>query len=121
MSTPHLWLFIVRVINLLPFVPVFRLLCIWILDLLWGQKVPIILQRSRLHLLVVDLHLICVVWINEERVQMGVFIILVINITGLVGSLRAPPSKSKTKHGISLLGISWRADFTLHLMSLLIK
>lgn len=51
-----------------PVVPVAGLLGIRILDLFGGQHVPVVLQRAGLHLLVVNPHLIGLVWVQDQRV-----------------------------------------------------
>ncbi len=57
-------------------VPVLRFLGFGVLDLLRGQEVPVLLQRARLHLLVVNLHLVRLIRIQDQCVQVSQFIIL---------------------------------------------
>lgn len=71
-----LWLLVVRVRNLLPVVPVLWFFGFWILNLFGRQEVPVILQISRFNLLIVDLHLISVVRVDNQCVQVTVLIIL---------------------------------------------
>ena len=46
------------------------------LDFLWLQEVPVGLQITTLHLLVVDLDNVSVVWLHDQGVQMAEYIIL---------------------------------------------
>lgn len=71
-----LWLLIVRVSNLLPVVPVLRLLGFWVLDSFGRQEVPVVLQTARLHFLIINLDLVRVVWVDNQRVQVAVLIVL---------------------------------------------
>lgn len=64
------------VVDLGPVVPVAGFLGIWVLDLLWGQHVPVVLQGAGLHLLIVDFHFVCLVGIQDECVQVGELVIL---------------------------------------------
>lgn len=72
----HLWLGVVSIINLGTIVPVLWLLGFGVLNFLWGQEVPVFLQTARFYLLVVNLHLIGLIWIQDECVQVGQLIIL---------------------------------------------
>lgn len=71
-----LWLLIVRVRNLLPVVPVLRLLGFWVLDSFGRQEVPVVLQTARLDFLVINLDFVRVVWLDNQRVQVAVLIVL---------------------------------------------
>lgn len=72
----HLRFGVVGVVDLGPVIPVAGFLCLWVFDLLWWQHVPVILQRARLHLFIVNSHLICLVWIQDQCVQVGQLIVL---------------------------------------------
>jgi len=74
--TTHLGLGVFGVVDLAVVVPVLGLLGLGVLDLLDGQEVPVLLQRAGLHLLVVNLHLIGLVGVQDQRVQMGQLVIL---------------------------------------------
>ncbi len=50
------------------------------LDFLWWQEVPVCLQVTTLYLLIINLHLVCVVWAHNQRVQMGEDVILKNNL-----------------------------------------
>ena len=64
------------VVHLLTVVPVLRLLGLWVLDLLGGQHVPVLLHAAGLHLLIVDLHFVRLVRVQDQRVQVGELVIL---------------------------------------------
>lgn len=64
------------VIDLGTVIPVFWLLGLWIFDFLWRQEIPVLLQRARLHLLVINLHLIGLIGLQDQCVQVSQFIIL---------------------------------------------
>lgn len=72
----YLRLGIVSIVNLGTVIPVLWFLGLWILDFLGGQEIPVLLQRSRLHLLIVNLYLVGLVWVEDQRVQVCKFIIL---------------------------------------------
>ena len=46
------------------------------LDLLGWEEVPVVLKRARLCLLVVDKHLVLAVGLHDERVEVGVDVVL---------------------------------------------
>ena len=71
-----LWFLIVRVGNLLPVIPVLWLSSFRVLNFFGRQEVPVILQIARLNLLIVDLDLVSVVWVDNQCVQVGVLVIL---------------------------------------------
>lgn len=64
------------IVDLGSVVPVAGFLGLRVLDLLGGQHVPVVLQGAGLHLLVVDPHLIRLVWIQDQRVQVGELVVL---------------------------------------------
>lgn len=72
----YLRLSVAGVIDLGPVIPVAGFLGLWVLDLLRGQHVPVILQGAGLHLLIVDPHLVRLVWIQDQCVQVGQLVIL---------------------------------------------
>lgn len=72
----YLRLGVIGIVNLGSVVPVAGFLGLWVLDLLGGQHVPVILQGAGLHLLIVDPHLVRLVWIQDQCVQMGELVIL---------------------------------------------
>lgn len=67
---------VVRVGNLLPVIPVLWLFGFRVLNLFGRQDVPVILQTAGFDLLIVDLHLVSVVRVDNQRVQVTVLIIL---------------------------------------------
>lgn len=67
---PVFWLLVIGVGDGSALIPVLRLLGFRILNLLWCKEVPVILQRSRLNLLVINQHLVCVIGLNDQRVEM---------------------------------------------------
>lgn len=71
-----LWFLIVRVGNLFPVVPVLWLFGFRVLYLFGRQEVPVVLQIARLNLLIVNLDLVRVVTVDNQRVQVAVLIIL---------------------------------------------
>lgn len=71
-----LWLLIIRVRNLFPVVPVLRLFGFGVLNSFGGQEVPVLLQTARLNFLIINLDLIRVVWVDNQRVQVAVLIVL---------------------------------------------
>lgn len=73
---PHLWFGGLWVIDLCLVVPVLRLLGFRIWDGLGREEVPVVLQVSSFHSLVVNLHLIGVVWLDDESVKMSELIVL---------------------------------------------
>lgn len=75
----YLRLGVVGVVDLGAVVPVLWFLGLGVLDRLGGQEVPVLLQRAGLHLLVVDLHLVRLVWVQDQGVQVGELIILKAN------------------------------------------
>uniref|UniRef100_A0A2M4DHF4 Putative secreted protein n=1 Tax=Anopheles darlingi TaxID=43151 RepID=A0A2M4DHF4_ANODA len=77
---PVLRLGIVRIGNGCTVVPVFRLLRLRILDLLRWQEVPVFLQATRLHLLVIDQHFVRVVRAHDERVEVREHVVLAADI-----------------------------------------
>lgn len=58
-----------------PFVPAVWFGCTWILDFLWCQEIPIIFQVTRFNFFVIDQHLVCVVWLDDQCVEMCEYII----------------------------------------------
>lgn len=72
----HLRFGVARVVDLGSVVPVTGFLGLWVFDLLWWQHVPVVLQGAGLHLFIVNFYLICLVWIQDQCVQVGQFIIL---------------------------------------------
>lgn len=72
----YLRLGVAGIVDLGSVVPVTGFLSLWVLDLLLRQQVPVILQRARLHLLIVDPYLICLVCIQNECVHVGQLVIL---------------------------------------------
>lgn len=78
----YLRLGVVGVLDLGSVVPVAGLLGLWVLDLLLGQHVPVIFQGAGLHLLIVDLHLVCLVWVQDQCVKVGQLVILEIGDGG---------------------------------------
>ena len=64
------------VVHLLTVIPVLWFLGLWVLDLLGGQHVPVLLHAAGLHLLVVDLHFVRLVWVQDQRVQVSELVIL---------------------------------------------
>lgn len=71
-----LWFLIIGVGNLLSVIPVLWLFGFRVFNLFGRQEVPVILQIAGLDLLIVDLDLVGVVWVDNQRVQVGVLIIL---------------------------------------------
>lgn len=63
MFLSYLGLGVIGVVDLVAVIPVLGLLGFGVLDLLWGQEVPVLLQAAGLHLLVVNLHLVGLVGI----------------------------------------------------------
>lgn len=57
-------------------IPVLWLLGFRVLNFLWGQKVPVLFQTARLNLFIVNLNNISLIWIQDQRVKVGEFIIL---------------------------------------------
>ena len=64
------------VINLLPVIPILRLLGFRILDLLRGKEVPVLLESSGFGLFVVDQDFIGSIRVDDEGVQVGEDVIL---------------------------------------------
>lgn len=64
------------IVDLGSVVPVAGFLGLRVLDHLGGQHVPVVLQGAGLHLLVVDPHLVRLVWIQDQRVQVGELVVL---------------------------------------------
>lgn len=64
------------VVDLFSVVPVLWLLGLGVLDLLGRQHVPVLLHAAGLHLLVVDLHLVRLVWVQDQRVQVAELVVL---------------------------------------------
>ena len=64
------------VVHLLTVIPVLWFLGLWVLDLLGWQEVPVLLQSARLHLLVVDPHLIGLIRVQDQGVQMCQLVVL---------------------------------------------
>ncbi len=67
---------ILRIVNLGSIVPIFRFLSLRVWDGLGGQEVPVLLERTLLLFLVVNLYHVRVVRAYNERVQMGELIVL---------------------------------------------
>ncbi|GMT09210.1 hypothetical protein PFISCL1PPCAC_507 [Pristionchus fissidentatus] len=69
-------LLISLVIDVLSLVPVLGLLCIGVLDSLGGEHVPVRLEISALNLLSINLHLVRVVGVQDEGVQVSQNVVL---------------------------------------------
>lgn len=82
-----LWFVIIRVRNLLPVIPVLWLFGFRVFNFFGRQEVPVILQIAGLDLLIVNLNLISVVWVDNQCVQVGVLVILQGMNEMLAGSL----------------------------------
>merc|ERR1719420_222600 len=73
---PVLGLAVLGVVDLLLVVPVLGLGGLRVLDLLGREEVPVVLERAGLCLLVVDEHLVLSVGLHDERVEVGVDVVL---------------------------------------------
>merc|ERR1719499_151574 len=73
---PVLGLAVLGVVDLLLVVPVLGLGRLRVLDLLGREEVPVVLEGAGLDLLVVDEHLVLSVGLHDERVEMGVDVVL---------------------------------------------
>lgn len=71
-----LWLGVCLVINLGTVIPVLWLLGFWVLDLLRRQNIPVLLQGAGLHLLVVDLHLVGLIRVQDQCVEVSQLVVL---------------------------------------------
>ncbi len=71
-----LWFLVVRIRNLLPVIPVFWLFGFRVLNFSGRQEVPVILQIAGLDLLIVDLDLIGLIWIQNQCVKVSQLIVL---------------------------------------------
>lgn len=98
------------IVDLGSVVPVAGFLGLRVLDLLGGQHVPVVLQGAGLHLLVVDPHLIRLVWIQDQRVQVGELVVLERGDRDGLKNQREPSVTAATP-----------ASVTLHLMSFLMR
>lgn len=76
MNNQYLRFGVTGVIDLGPVVPITGFLGLWVFDFLWWQHVPVILQGARLNLFIVNSHLVCLVWIQDQCVQVTQFVIL---------------------------------------------
>lgn len=72
----YLRLGVFDIVNFVTVVPILRLLGFRVLNLLGRQEVPVFLQTARLHLLVVNPHLVGLIWIEDQCVQVGELVIL---------------------------------------------
>lgn len=67
----YLRLGVISIINLSTIVPVLWLLSFRVLDFLWRQKVPVLLQTARFYFLIINLHNVCLIWVQNQCVQVA--------------------------------------------------
>lgn len=61
----YLRLGVISIVDLSTIIPVLRLLSFGVLDLLGRQEVPVILQTARFYFLIIDLHNVGLIWIQD--------------------------------------------------------
>ena len=77
----YLWFFVFGIINFFVVIPIFRLLGLWVFDLLWWQEVPISFKLSTFRFRAINTNFVCIIRFNNEGVQMCEFIILWLRTT----------------------------------------
>lgn len=77
---PILGFGIIWIINSSTVVPVLGLFRLWVLDLLWGEEVPVVLEVSGLDRVTIDQYLVGLVGFDYEGVDVRVDVVLAADV-----------------------------------------